>query len=103
MPSTMVGPVELKEPPVAGIPLVVGNDCTASKSQMILPLLVSKARRWPSIDPENTTPSIALGGANWAELQPGLARHPGAGGGVCHRTLPVAASIANMPPPASGF
>jgi len=38
-----------------------------------------------------------------AELQPGLARHVGAGGGVCQMTLPVAASIANIPPPASGF
>src|SRR5215467_15596423 len=101
MPSAMVGPVELKDPPVAGMPLVVGNDCAASKSQMILTVAISWPRKCPSIDPENTTPSIALGGASWAELQPGFGRQAGAGGGVCHKTFPVAASMANSPPPAA--
>src|ERR1700730_8357883 len=103
MPSTMVGPVELKDPPLAGMPLVVGNVCVASKSHMIFPAAMSNARRWPSIDPENTAPSITLGGASWAELQPGFGNHAGAGAGVCHNTLPVAPLMANSPPPEAGF
>jgi len=75
MPSTRVGPVELKDPPFAGMPLVVGNDRVTSKSHMIFPAGMSKARRLPSIDPENTAPLIALGDASWAELQPGFGKH----------------------------
>src|SRR6266481_3215894 len=103
MPSATVGPVELNEPPFALIPLVVGNVPVASKSQMILPVAISYARKCPSIDPANTAPSIRLGGASCAAEHPGVPMHAGFGAGVFHKILPDAASMANSPPPDAEF
>src|ERR1039458_8418508 len=98
MPSATVGPVPLKEPPRALIPLTVGNSRAVSKSQTIWPSLIRNARRCPSIDPENTRPGTAVGGASCAALQPRWPAQGGLGGGVCHTTLPLDGSRANRPP-----
>src|ERR1039457_7012547 len=89
MPSATVGPVALKEPPRALIPLTVGNSRAVSKSQTILPSLIRNARRCPSIDPENTRPGTAVGGASCAALQPRWPAQGGLGGGVCHTISPL--------------
>ena len=66
MPLTTAGPAASIEPPRAGLPLTVGNSCTVSTSQMTAPVLVAYARRWPSTDPEKTTPGIAVTAADSA-------------------------------------
>jgi hypothetical protein len=40
--------------------LTVLNSRAVSKSQMILPLPVAYARKWPSTEPEKTAPGIPL-------------------------------------------
>ena len=102
IPSTITAPVELKEPPRPGIPLVVVYSRTASKSQMIFPVSTANARKWPSIEGEKTTPGMTVGGARCAMEQPCLPAQEGVGGGVCHINFPVAGSIANNPPPEVG-
>ncbi len=48
-----------------------------SKSQRILPSAAEYARRWPSIEPENTTPCSAVTAASCPALHPGLPSHAG--------------------------
>src|ERR1035441_6337008 len=92
MPSATVGPVPLNDPPRAAILLMVENSRLVSKSQTISPFVMRYARRWPSIDPENTTPGTAVAGANWAGEHPLCPAQDGLGAGVFQTTLPVAAS-----------
>lgn len=60
MPSTTTGAGPFIDPPCAFTPLSVSNARLVSNSQMIAPSRVEKARIAPSIDPENTTPGIAV-------------------------------------------
>src|SRR5450631_933244 len=85
------------EPPFAGIPLTVGNSRAVSKSQMIFPVLVSCARRCPSIEGEKTTPGIAVGGDFCETEQPRLPAQVGTGAGSFQTIFPVAGSNANNP------
>ena len=55
---------------------------------------------WPSTEPENATPGIALTAADCAGLQRG--RVPQPGGGVDHSISPSSRRSANMPPPRFG-
>src|SRR5262245_16946033 len=64
------------------------------------PVVVEKARRCPSTDPENTTPGMALTAADCAGLQ--RFRVPHGGGGVNHTRSPLSRRSANKPPPTLG-
>src|SRR4029450_2823965 len=84
MPPTTIGPGPSSDPPLPCTALTVVYGCAVSTSQTIAPLLLSYARRCPSIPPENTMPGIAVTAADCAGLHPGLSPHPGCG--VVHTT-----------------
>ena len=89
MPLTTVGPAPFRDPPCAFNPFVVEKDWLVLNSQMILPVRASYARRYPSSDPANTTPAIAVGGAIFAALQPKVVVQAGFGGGANQTFFPV--------------
>ena len=72
------------------------------KSQTIDPSFVEYARRWPSTEPENTTPGITDAGADCAPVQPRPVLHSSFGAGVCHSGSPVPSFSANRPPASPG-
>src|SRR4029450_6498809 len=95
------GPPTSIEPPRAGLPFTVSNSCAVSTSQITAPVVVEYARRCPSIDPENTTPGIAVTAADWAGEQ--LVRPSTQGDRLALQTiLPDFRSSACSPPPFSG-
>src|SRR5262249_24223445 len=99
MPLTTAGPAPFNDPPCAVNPFVVVNSWSVSKSQMIVPLRESYARRCPSSEPASTTPPTMVGGAICAALQPYSLTHAGLGGAAYQTFFPVASSRANKPPP----
>src|SRR5580704_764841 len=102
MPSTTVAPVADMDPPFAGIPLTVEKSRAVSKSHMIFPVVVSCARICPSMDGENTTPGMTVGGAFTATEHPRCPAQPGVGAGSFHTRAPVAGANANNPVFAGG-
>src|SRR5262249_26522386 len=100
MPPAIAGPGPFNDPPRAGTSLTVLWLPTVSKSHTMAPVVVEKARKCPSTDPENTTPGIALTAADCAGLQRGRLPHSGAG--VYQTRSPSFRRSANMPPPAFG-
>src|SRR5580658_7848047 len=100
MPPAMVGPGPSMEPPLAVRPFTVLKSRAVSKSQITTPSRAAYALRWPSTDPENTTPGMAVTAADWAGLQ--LGRSPQDGGAAAHTFLPLRTSKANRPPPLLG-
>src|SRR5579872_5992321 len=99
MPSLIVGPVALIEPPLAFTPFTVSNSRSVSKSQITLPSAIAYARKCPSIDPEKTTPGIAVAGAICDGLHPRAVPQAGGGGGVNQAFSPLTIFNANIPPP----
>src|SRR5580704_7904060 len=97
MPPAMVAPVAAMDPPLAGIPFTVGNSRAVSKSQMILPVAVSWARMWPSMEGEKTTPGMTEGGDFCDTEQPRCPAQDGVGAGICQTIFPAAGSMANKP------
>src|SRR5213594_626269 len=73
IPPTTTAPGPFNEPPVALTPLTVWYSRTVSKSHTILPSSEEYARRWPSSEPEKTTPGIAVTACDCAGLHPGFA------------------------------
>src|SRR5262249_31451152 len=89
------------EPPWAGLPLTVTNSRVVSTSHMTAPVAVEYPRRWPSTEPENTTPGIAVTAADCAGEQ--LVRSAAHGNGLALQTIfPVFKSSACRPPPLFG-
>src|ERR1700686_2123467 len=72
-----------------------------SKSHNPRPASAAYARKWPSTDPENTTPGMAVSAADCAGLQPGVELH--GGGAAYHAFRPSFRSSAVKPPPSVGF
>src|ERR1700733_11687185 len=100
----------LRLPPVAVGAFTALKPMPVSKSQTLPPSLVEKARIWPSIEPEKTTPGMTANapGCVAEQLTAPLARASGegaspqeqtaGGAGVCQIVLPVARSSAVKPP-----
>src|SRR5438105_3202203 len=97
IPPATTGPGPSIDPPWPGTPLTVLYSRSLSKSQMIFPSEVEYARMWPSTEPENATPGIAVTAADWAGEHRG--REPHLGGGELQTCLPSASRSANIPPP----
>src|SRR5712671_6077019 len=68
----------------------------------MLPSVVEYARRWPSTDPEKTTPGITDTGADCAPVQPRPVLHSSFGAAVCHSGWPSVSFSANRPPASLG-
>src|SRR5262249_47423886 len=100
MPPAMAGPGPSNDPPRPETPFTVSYERTVSTSQTIFPSAAEYARRWPSTEPENAIPGIALTAADCAGLH--LGRSPHSGGGVYQALSPFSRRRANMPPPAFG-
>ncbi len=66
------------EPPLPGTPLTVSYVRRVSKSHTSLPSPAANARMWPSIEPENTAPGIAVTEPGCAGVQPARAGVQGA-------------------------
>src|SRR5260221_8711885 len=98
-PSAIAGPAASSEPPFAGTLFTVSYSRTVLKSQTTLPSFVEYARRWPSTEPENTTPGITDPGADCAPVQPRPVLQSTLGPGVCQICSPVSSFSANSPPP----
>ena len=64
IPPAIAGPGPFNDPPRAGTSLTVLWLPTVSKSHTMAPVVVEKARKCPSTDPENTMPGIALTAAD---------------------------------------
>ncbi len=62
--------------------------------------LLPSTRRWPSLDPEKTTPGITVTAADCAGLHGRRSPHPG--GGALHSSLPSVRRSPYNPPPAFG-
>src|SRR4051812_44674772 len=97
----MVGPAASSEPPRAALPLTVSNSWAVSVSHKTAPLVVEKARRCPSIEPENTAPGIAVTAADCAGEQFVRVAAHGVGLAV-HSIFPVRRFNAKSPPPFLG-
>src|SRR5262245_11150464 len=69
--SETTAPAPSSEPPFARTPLTVVCGRAVSNSHTTLPSVAANARRWPSMDPENTIPGIAVTAPGCAGLQPG--------------------------------
>src|SRR5262245_35345756 len=98
----MAGPAASIDPPFAGTLFTVLKSFAVLKSQMMLPSAVEYARRWPSTDPENTTPGITDAGADCAPVQPRPPAHSSLGAGACQTFSPVASFTATRPPASAG-
>src|SRR5262249_4680318 len=98
----IAGPAASIEPPFAGTWFTVSKSLTVLKSHRILPSTVEYARRWPSTDPEKTTPGITDAGADCAPVQPRPVVHSSLGAGASHTRSPVASFTACSPPASLG-
>src|ERR1044072_8771018 len=96
-PFEITGPAPSSEPPVAFTPLIVSNGFAVSTSHSSFPSPAANARRWPSIDPENTTPGIEGAAGGCAGLQPGRGGSHGVPG-TFHTCAPSASRNAVNPP-----
>jgi hypothetical protein len=74
----------MSDAPLAETPFTDGNSRLVSNSQITAPVAEAYARRAPSLDPENTTPGIAVTAADCAALQLLPLPHAGAPGAVNH-------------------
>src|SRR3954469_516969 len=102
MPSPIAGPAASIDPPFPGTLFTVSYSRAVLKSQMMLPSVVEYARRWPSTDPEKTTPGMTDAGADCAPVQPRPVLQSSFGDGVCQICSPVASFSANRPPASLG-